>query len=165
MLIQKTLRIPLPLKAAMARIQDFPSYRYHCVGLEEGGIDPARAEGVFRFRARGGLRLCAELALMEGELDSQMLFRSTQGNMVVVGMLEFFARQPDETEVVLTLDYTLRNPWHRWVDRLLRSVEAFVERNLGALEAFFALPPAGFRADTRLVRPINGKPAPPPPEP
>lgn len=162
MLIQKTLHLPLSLKAAKARISDFSSYRHQCVGLEEGEIDPASAEGLFRFRVRGGVRLCVELALVDGEIDSQTLFRSTKGNIVVVGMLEYFAREPDTTEVVLTLDYVIRSPWQRWVDRLTRGVEAFVDRNIKALEAFFALPPAGFRADTHLVRPINGNALPDP---
>lgn len=104
----------------------------------------------------GGYRACVELALVEGEIETQTLFRSANGNIVVIGMLEYFESAPHVTEVVLTIDYLIRSPWHRWIDRMTRGVDALLNRNLTALEAYFSRPSAGFRADTNLARPING---------
>ncbi len=158
MLIQKTFHLGMKKEVARERLFHVREYRHELPGVELA-VTAAAAEAVhFAFRLAGGVRARVELVRAEGDNPAQTLFRSRDGNLDVLGVLEFFEIKPDLTEVVLTLDYSFRSPVFQAVDYLLHGMERFIDRQIGSIEAHFARPVAGFRADRDLPTPINGTP-------
>ncbi|MEI6562340.1 MAG: hypothetical protein WCO68_09710 [Verrucomicrobiota bacterium] len=157
MVIQKTFHLHFVQEVAKARLANPASYRWRFVDVERAEVTP-EGKGHFAFRLPWGFRVEVELVQLPGENPAQTLFRSTQGNVQVMGILEYFPIRPGLTEVVLTLDYTILSPFCRCIDALLHSIDRFLNRQLERLEVHFAQPLEGIRADTNLPTPINHRP-------
>ena len=138
-LIQKTFHLHLLLEEAQARLQNLEGYRRQLAGVETADSTP---EGGVHLVARlpWGFRADVELTPLPSEHPAQVLFRSTRGNVDVLGVLEYFQVRPGLTEIVLTLDYTI-GPWcSRWIDRLAHGLDRFLNRELACLERALATP-------------------------
>ena len=157
MLIQKTFHLGMKAEIAREKLLNLREYRNELVGVEQAAVDD---EGVahFEFHLPYGIRGKVELVRAPGETDNpaQTLFRSRDGNLETLGVLEFFEIKPDLTEVVLTLDYSFTSPLFRLIDYFSHAMEHFIDRQLERVEAHFARPIAGVRADRNLPAPING---------
>ena len=157
MLIQKIFHLHCGQEAAKARLANPAAYRWRFTGVETLETTPeGKAHLVFRL-PRGCL-VDVELAPLPEAGPAQTLFRSSRGNVKVLGALEYFPLRPGLTEVVLTLDYIFASPFYRLIDSLSRSIDHFLNRQLAHLEAHFAQPVEGSRADTNLPAPINHHP-------
>ena len=155
MLIQKTFHLGMKKEAAREKLCNPREYRNDLAGVE---LDTG-ADGVhFGFRLPCGLRVRTELVRAEGDNPAQLLFRSRGGNLEVLGVLEFFEIKAELTEVVLTVDYSFYSPFCQVIDYFSHGMERFVDRQLERVEAHFARPVAGVRADRNLPTPINGNP-------
>ena len=160
MLIQKTFHLHAPTEVAKARLQDLAGYRRHFENVELAVVTP-EGKAHFVFRLPWGFHGDVELTQLLGENPAQTLFRSTRGNMTVLGVLEYFQIRPSLTEIVLTLDYTINSPLFRLIDRFGGSMDAFLNRQLECLEIHFTKPLDGVRVDdTILPAPIDHFPAP-----
>ena len=157
MVIQKTFHLHFVPEVDRARLANQSSYRWSFADVERAEVTPD-GKGHFVFRLPWGFRVEVELVRLPGENPAQTLFRSTRGNVQVLGVLEYFPIRPGLTEVVLTLDYTILPPFCRLIDALFHSIDRFLNRQLKRLEIHFATPPEGIRADTNLSPPINHPP-------
>jgi len=157
MLIQKTFHLHCGQEATRARLANPAGYRWRFAGVETAEITPEK-KAHFVFRVVWGFRVDVELVQLPGENPAQTLFRSSRGNVRVLGALEYFPIRAGLTEIVLTLDYILDSPFCRLVDFLCHSIDHFLNRQLTQLEAHFAQPLEGIRADTDLPTPINHHP-------
>jgi len=156
MLIQKTFHLGMRSEAARAKLCDLREYRHDLSGVERAAV--AEDEGCMHieFRLPYGFHGNVDLARELGENPAQILFRSRDGNLEVLGVLEFFEIKPELTEIVLTVDYTIDSPFFRLLDYLAHSMERFINEQIERVEAHFARPVAGIRADRNLPTPING---------
>jgi len=157
MLLQKTFHLHTLKEVAKARLGNLAGYRRQFAEVEIAVQTPEGATH-FVFRLPWGFRADVQLVQVPGENPAQTLFRSSRGNIEVLGVLEYFQIQPSLTEVVLTLDYTIVSPFFRIVDRLCNGMERFLNRQLARLETYFDQPVEGIRADTHLPSPINHHP-------
>jgi len=157
MLIQKTFHLHFVQEVAKARLANPAGYRWRFVGVEIAEVMP-EGRAHFVFRLPWGFRVDVELVQLPGENPAQTLFRSSRGNVAVLGVLEYFPIRPGLTEVVLTLDYTITSPFCRFIDYLGHSIDRFLNRQLERLEIHFDQPQEGIRADTNLPKPINHHP-------
>jgi len=157
MWVQKTFHLPVPEEAAWDKLADLRAYRYGLPGVEAAAMTGA-GQAYLRFRLPWGFRGCMELAQVPGENPRQRVFRTAAGNVDAVGLVEFFPVRPDVTEVVLTLNYSIGSLWFRMMDRVAGSVDRFLNEQLTFLEAYFARPIRGVRANRFLPHPINGHP-------
>jgi len=136
MLTQKTFHLPMPWRAAQARLANFREYRRKCVYVEDA-LTPDRDVVRLLFKLPFRFQGHVDLALVEGENPTQLLFRSQGGTIQLIGLMEYFEVQPDLTEIVLTLDYVITPRLHRWLNYATRSVERFLNLNLALIEAHF----------------------------
>lgn len=157
MLLQKTFHLHALQEVAKARLADLAGYRRQFTDVETA-VQTPDGKAQFVFRLPWGFRADVELAKLPGENPAQTLFRSTRGNVEVLGVLEYFQIRPNLTEVVLTLDYTIVSPVFRLIDRFGHCVDRFLNQQLGRLEVHFDHPLEGIRADTNLPTPINHHP-------
>ena len=157
MVIQKTFHLHAVQEVARARLANPAAYRWRFADVERAEVTP-EGKAHFAFRLPWGFRAEVELVPLPGENPLQTLFRSTRGNVQVLGALEYFAIRPGLTEVVLTLDYTILSPLCRCIDAMAHSIDHFLNRQLAHVEAHFATPLEGIRADTHLPKAINHHP-------
>ena len=157
MLIQKTFHLHLLREAARARLANLAEYRRQLAHVETAVIGP-EGRAHFVFRLPWGFHADVELVQVPGPNTAQTLFRSSGGNIEVLGVLEYFEIRPGLTEVVLTLDYTIVPRLFRTVDRLGHTIDHFLNRELMLLEAYFTRPAGEIRADTQRATPINHHP-------
>ena len=157
MLIQKTFHLGMRGEIAREKLLNLREYRNELVDVEQATVD---AEGVAHFVFHLPYKIHGKVALVRapGDNPGQLLFRSREGNMDVLGVLECFEIKPDLTEIVLTLDYSFTSPVARLVDYFSHTMERFIDEQLGRIEAHFARPITGIRADSHLPAPINGNP-------
>jgi hypothetical protein len=136
MLLQKTFHLPALREVAQERLANLPSYRRQLFRVEQAVVS---AEGSAHFVARlpGGFRGDVELVRVAGGNTAQILFRSSGGNVEMLGVLEYFQIRPSLTEVVLTLDYTICPWFYRWLDALGHCMDRFLNRQLEQVEAAF----------------------------
>jgi hypothetical protein len=146
MLLQKTFHLPALCEAAQARLADLPGYRRQLTEVYIAVVSP---EGRAHFVARlpGGFRADVVLEKVPGGNGTQTLFRSSGGNIEILGVLEYFQIRPGLTEVVLTLDYTIGPFFFRYVDRIGHCMDRFLNRELELVEAAFS-----GSGDTRRLR-------------
>jgi len=157
MLIQKTFHLHALQEVAKTRLTDLAGYRRQFADVEVAVMTP-EGKVHFVFRLPWGFRADVELTQLPGENPAQTLFRSTRGNVEVLGVLEYFQIRPSLTEVVLTLDYTIVSPLFRLIDRWGSGVDRFLNRQLERLETHFGQPLDGSRADANVPAPINHRP-------
>jgi len=155
MWVQKTFHLPVAQEAAWDKLADLRAYRYGLPGVEAAAMTGA-GQAYLRFRLPWGFRGCMELAEVPAENPRQRIFRTAAGNVEAVGLVEFFPVRADLTAVVLTLHYSIGSLWFRLMDRMAGSVDRFLNEQLTFLEAYFARPIRGVRANRALPRPING---------
>lgn len=137
MLIQKTFHVHQPLTATKARLSNLRSFRRVLEGVREAA---SRSEGVLRLECKVGHGFTAIVELLEIPTDdkTQTLFRSVDGNMELVGLVEYFEVKDDLTEVQITLDYSIHSSFHSALDSISASVERFVNRQLRRVRAHLA---------------------------
>lgn len=136
MLTQKTFHLPMPWRTARARLARFAEYRRKCVYVQDALVperDVIRLLFKLPFHFQGHI----DLALVEGETPTQLLFRSQGGAIQLIGLMEYFEVRPDMTEIVLTVDYVITSRLHRWLNYATRNVERFLNLNLALIEAHF----------------------------
>ena len=158
MLIQKSFHLHMLKEEAQSRLANLAGYRRQFANVEIAVVSPEGGEAHFVFRLPWGFRGDVRLVQVPSENPAQMLFRSSHGNIKVLGVLELFEIRRNLTEVILTLDYNIVPPFSRIIDRLGRGLDHFLNRQLQQVEAYFAQSPEGMRADTKLSKPINHHP-------
>jgi hypothetical protein len=133
MLIEKVFHLKTNLEEAKSRLSKIRHYRRHLDGVEAANVS---ADGVGNFRFDIGLGIHASLELTELANDSRdvKLFRSTGGDLDMVGSLEFVPIKPKLTEVVLTLDYRYKSMVSQMVDQCTGMTDSFLNRQLRRLE-------------------------------
>jgi hypothetical protein len=137
MLLQKTFHLHLSLDEARAALTDLQNARNVLSGVRQATVT---TEGALRLECAMGRGLLAhvELTGLATDEEDQMLFRSTEGNIEVAGLVELFEVRPNCTEVQLTLDYTLKSSVHRFLDATAGVVDRYVNRQLAILEQQYA---------------------------
>lgn len=155
MLVQKTFHLPALRETAQARLADLRGYCHWLANLE---LAEAPGDGSAHFAARlpGGFRADVELVRVDGGNSAQTLFKSSRGNVEIIGIIEYFQIRPGLTEVVLTLDYTIQPWFFRWLDCVTHSVDRFLNHQLERVEAAF--PGSGQSRRVRDKTPVKADP-------
>ena len=156
MLVQKTFHMHVAPEVAKEKLSGLAEYYRSCTNFDRFAVDP---EGFahLEFRIACGFRGSVDLIEVPTKNPSQTMFRSRNGNMEIMGVLEYFQIKPELTEVVLTVDYTIVSPIFQVLDYLFGGVDRFLNRQLQRVEMYFNQPVSGIRADTNLRHPINGR--------
>ena len=133
MLIQKIFHVRQDLDETKARLSNFHSYRRVFEGVN-ASLPPEDGIARFQFVTGNGFRADVELSEMGTEDSNQTLYQSTDGNMDVLALVEYFPIRKGLTEVHLTLEYTLRSHMHSVLDAVTASVDRFINRHLRRLQ-------------------------------
>ena len=136
MLIQKTFHIHQSVAETRKRLANVNSYRHQLIGVQTATLS-ADGVGHFHFWTRSGRTVSVDLAEVPDEVPDRVLFRSVGGNADVVGMVEFFEVKENLTEIMLTVDYTLKSTLHRMADRVMLGVDHFLNRQLEQIQMHF----------------------------
>ncbi len=136
MTIEKIFHIHQPVEETKNRLSHLWSYRHHLPGMTKAWISK-EGEAVFAFSLPGGFTADLRLEQIDAEHPNQILFRSSGGNVDMVGMLEFVEVGKNLTEVELTLNYELESPWFRSLDHLMGWMDGFLNRQLDSLRSHF----------------------------
>jgi len=139
MLLQKTFHLPALREAAQARLADVRGYHQQLVNMEVA-VGPEEGRAHFVARLPGGFHADVELVRVSGGNAAQTLFRSSRGNIEILGVLEYFQIRPGLTEVVLTLDYTIEPWFFRWLDCVAHCMDRFLNHQLERVESAFCGP-------------------------
>ena len=134
MFIQKIFHINLGAEQTRTRLSNLQIFRRHLEGVQKAVIT---VDGVAQFDCvtSNGFRAHAVVVELPTQDKNQVLFRSTAGNVELAGLIEFFEVKDDLTEVQLTLEYAIKSPVHSVLDSVTASMERFINRALGSLEA------------------------------
>lgn len=134
MLLQKIIHVHQGIEETKSRLANLHSFRRHFEGVQKALIT---ADGVAQFDCTiaNGFRAHFVLVELPTSEENQVFFRSTAGNMDVAGLIEFFEIRPGLTEVQLTLEYSIKSPFHGIIDSITGGVERFVNRQLRRLQA------------------------------
>lgn len=134
MLLQKIIHVHQGIEETKRRLANLHSFRRHFEGVQKALIT---ADGVAQFDCTiaNGFRAHFVLVELPTSEENQVFFRSTAGNMDVAGLIEFFEIRPGLTEVQLTLEYSIKSPFHGIIDSITGGVERFVNRQLRRLQA------------------------------
>lgn len=133
MLIQKIFHVRQDLDETKARLSNFNHYRRVFDGVS-ATIPPEDGVAHFRFVTGNGFRASVELLEIPTDDCNQTLFLSTDGNMEVLALVEYFSIRPTLTEVQVTIEYTLKSHMHAVLDAVTASVDRFVNRQLRRLQ-------------------------------
>lgn len=139
MLTQKTFHLQMPWHKARAMLSDIRGYRRKCLYVEDM-LTPAKGVVRLLFSLPLRFRGHVDLAIVEGENPTQLLFRSEGGAIQLIGLLEYFEVKPNLTEIVLTVDYVISSRFYRWANYCSRSVDRFLNQNVALLESHFSQP-------------------------
>jgi hypothetical protein len=136
MLIQKIFHIRLNLLETKSRLLALHREEQGWQDVEVGKITPdGRTQ--LRFKPADGFQAQVELLALPSENPCHTLFRSTGGDVEVTGLIEFVPIRSNVTEVQLTIDYNIKSPLHRLLDRVTASFDRFLNRQLRRIEARF----------------------------
>ncbi len=137
MLIQKTFHIRQGLEVTKARLHNFRTYRRAVEIIDVSSLTSSQ-ELRFAFVSGNGFHANVQLEWLESGCPNETLFRSTDGNLEVAGMVEFIPVRNDLTEVHLTIDYAIKSPMHSVLDAVTGSLDRFVNRQLRHLQSSLA---------------------------
>ncbi len=136
MLIQKIFHVHKPLSETRYRLYNIASYRRQLEGVEKAMIT---ADGIAHFQIEPsfGYDVVADLIELPNSTQERLLFGSISGNIDVAGVVEFYEVRENLTEIVLTIDYQLKNALARVVDSLTGSIDHFLNEQLVRLQTHF----------------------------
>jgi uncharacterized membrane protein len=137
MLIQKVFHVQQGLDEAKVRIGNFHSYRRVFEGVNSSTV-PAEGVARFQFSTGNGFRAQVEISELPTEDPNQTLFRSTDGNMEIAGLIEYFAIRDNLTEVQVTLEYTLHSHMYSVLDAVTGSMDRFLNRQIRRLQGYLS---------------------------
>jgi uncharacterized membrane protein len=136
MLLQKTFHIHQSAAETRNRLANIGSYRHQLLGVQQATLT-ADGVGHFEFWTRPGRTVSVDLAEVPDDVPDRVLFRSVGGSADVAGTVEFFEVKENLTEIVLTVDYTLKSTLLRMIDRVVLGVDHFLNRQLERIQMHF----------------------------
>lgn len=136
MTIHKIFHIHQSVEETKNRLGHLWNYRHHLPDVEKAYLSQS-GEAFFEFQMPGGFTGEVRLERVQGENLNQVLFRSIEGNIEVVGILEFTQVRHNLTEVELTLDYEIQSPLMRSLDRWMHCMDGLLNRQLDAIRSHF----------------------------
>jgi uncharacterized membrane protein len=136
MFIEKFFHINLPVTETKTRLNRVNSYRRELESMHKAIVTD---EGLAHFEFEVGMDHSAwvDLVQLPSPDENTILFRSTRGTVEMTGMIEFCPIKPNLTEVKFALDYEIKSILHRAVDRLSGTIDAFLNRQLQAIQSHF----------------------------
>ena len=132
MFIQKTLHVHRTLDETKTRFLALPLYRRAWEGLAR--VEFHGKEMKMEFQAGLGVVVQALIENLRSENPDELLFHSCEGNVAVMGMIEFTPIKPRLTEVTLTLDYTVESPLRAFMNRVTGAIDRFLDDQIGIIE-------------------------------
>ncbi len=135
MIIQKVVHAHLTPAETREKLLHLWGYRHHLSGVEKACIRQ-NGQSVWQLEIGNGMRAELELEYFFGDHPGQILFRSTAGNLNIVGMLEFTEIRADLTEVELAIEASFQSPVARMVDRMTNGLDRFLDRQLRGIRAY-----------------------------
>jgi hypothetical protein len=136
MLVQKTLHMGQSLLECKSRLANIHSYRRQFVMVTRATVTSSKTVD---FSFRGPLGFAGHTVLLGLESDSpdEVVFESIGGNLDLMGIVDFTEVRPNCTEITLAMHYQIKNKFFAWLDRRLRFMDAFINRELRSVRAHF----------------------------
>src|SRR5476649_2428402 len=134
MLIQKVFHVKKSATETKSRLSDLGLYERQLHGVKRAAL-VTDGVGEFEFEIGNGFLAAADIGVIAGENPNEVLFHSVKGNVEIAGMVEFYEAKPNLTEIILTIDYSIRAPFYRLLDSMTDSVDRFFNQQLRALES------------------------------
>jgi hypothetical protein len=129
MFIQKVFHVRLGLEQTKAALKNVDLYGSELEGMRKAALTPEGSAHV-ECEMPSGLRTNCVISELPSENPNQALFRSTDGNLEVCGLVEFIPIRDQLTEVQLTLDYAFESSIHALIDRITNDTDKFINRLL-----------------------------------
>lgn len=136
MLLQKTLHMGQSLPECKNRLANIHSYRRQFVMVTRAIVTSSKTVD-FSFRAPFGFAGHTVLLGLETDSPDEVVFESVGGNLALMGIVDFTEVRPNCTEITLAVHYEIKNKFFAWLDRRLRFMDAFVNRELRSIRAHF----------------------------
>jgi len=135
MLIQKIFHANESVEATKEKLFNLWGYRRHLSGVERACI---RHDGrsLWELELGNGVAVQVDLEYFEGESENEVLFQSVDGNIQMVGTLEFTEIRDQLTEISVVLDVEFNSPIARVVDRMTDGFNRFLDRQLHGIRTY-----------------------------
>ncbi|MEP6821957.1 MAG: hypothetical protein ABI946_06360 [Chthoniobacterales bacterium] len=118
------------------RLSSIQSYRRQFVMVTKATVTSSKTVD-FSFRGPLGFQARTILVAAESGSPDQFAFKSTGGNIELMGLIDFAEVRPNCTEVTFAVHYEIQNKLFAWLDRRFNFIDAFVNSEMRTLRAHF----------------------------
>src|ERR1044071_8646338 len=124
MLLQKALHMNQWLDECKTRRASIQSYRRQFVMVTRAIVTSSKTVD-FSFRGPLGFTGHTVLLGLDSNSPDQVVFESVDGNLDLMGIVDFTEVRPNCTEITLAVHYEIKNIFFAWLDRRLHFMDAF----------------------------------------
>jgi len=136
MLLEKTFHMSQPLPECKARLASIQSYRRQFLMVTKAIVTSAKTVD-FSFRGPFGFQAQTVLVARDTESADEFAFESVDGNIELIGLVDFTEIRPNFTEITLAVHYEIKNKFFAWLDRRFGFVDTFLAGELRSIRAHF----------------------------
>ena len=150
MMLHKIFHMNQSVDETKRRLANVSSYRHHLDGVQQADFSD---EGTSSWKLLLPLGFRAEFMLTEANVDENtVVFRSTEGDLNITGMVSFHAVKNNLTEVDLVVNYDSTSKMFNLTDRLLNVGDHYLVNQLRRVRAHFE----GIAAPVRTSEAFHG---------
>jgi hypothetical protein len=135
MFIHKIFHLRQPLNEAREHLR---SARTWTASEQEALVHCAATDseifGHLEFKTRHGEPIAADIEEIPGDEPDRILFRSRNGDVDLVGVIELFPIRANLTEAVLTIEYEAPSVMQKAIERISVGIDQFLNRQLARIE-------------------------------
>ena len=135
-MLHKIFHMNQSVSETKRRLTNVSSYRHHLDGVEKADVNE---NGMSHWRLQLPLGFRADFVLSEATLGdaNTVVFKSIEGDLEIVGMINFHAVKNNLTEVDLVINYESASPLFNLMDRMLNVGDHFLINQLRRVRAHF----------------------------
>ena len=135
MMLHKIFHMNQSVDETKRRLANVSSYRHHLDGVQQADFSD---EGTSSWKLLLPLGFRAEFTLVEASAEENtVVFRSTEGDFNITGMLSFHAVKNNLTEVDLVVNYESGSKVFNLMDRMLNVGDHYLVNQLRRVRAHF----------------------------
>ena len=150
MMLHKIFHMNQSVNETKRRLANVSSYRHHLDGVQQADFS---GEGTSTWKLLLPLGFRAEFTLTEANADDNtVVFRSTEGDLNITGIVSFHAVKNNLTEIDLVVNYESSSKVFNLLDRMLNIGDHYLVNQLRRVRAHFE----GIAAPARASEAFHG---------
>ena len=135
MMLQKTFHMNQSVDETKRRLANVSGYRHHLDGVQQADFS---GEGTSNWKLLLPLGFRAEFKLTEANADDNtVVFKSTEGDLQITGMVSFHAVKNNLTEIDMVVNYESSSVLFNVLDRMLNIGDHYFVNQLRRIRAHF----------------------------